>query len=342
MDDIKRRATVHDVAREAGVSLATVDRVLNARPGVRAETAKKVEAAIRVLDFRRDISASLLARARDLNVTFLIPDSDNAFMRSLVGAIDRRMRALKGERIDISTMLVQAFDGTALAAALDTLDPISCDCAVLVATEDEVVRHAIEQASRRGVAIVTLVSDFPGSARQHFVGVDNVAAGRTAASLIGRFCASGPVGLIVGSLSLADHLDRREGFEAVLGAEFPQLHIIGPKVSRDSDQLTEEAARQLIDQGVVAIYNLGAGNSGLLAALSDTGTAGRVRVVAHELSEATRSGLRSGALDVVIDQNPDGEIAAALAIARAIAVGQDPGAFSDPIEIGLFMRDNLR
>ncbi|HHY50059.1 MAG TPA: LacI family transcriptional regulator, partial [Alphaproteobacteria bacterium] len=63
-----RRATVHDVAREAGVSLATVDRVLNGRPGVRPATADKVEEAIRALDFRRDLSASLLARARDLTI----------------------------------------------------------------------------------------------------------------------------------------------------------------------------------------------------------------------------------------------------------------------------------
>jgi LacI family transcriptional regulator len=52
-----RRATVHDVARAAGVSLATVDRVLNGRPGVRPQTAEKVDAAIRELDFRRDLSA---------------------------------------------------------------------------------------------------------------------------------------------------------------------------------------------------------------------------------------------------------------------------------------------
>ncbi|RYH02920.1 MAG: LacI family transcriptional regulator, partial [Alphaproteobacteria bacterium] len=93
MDDLKRRATVHDVAREAGVSLATVDRVLNGRPGVRTETAEKVAEAIRALDFRRDVSASLLARARDLSVTFLIPDGSNAFMASLNAAIARHARA---------------------------------------------------------------------------------------------------------------------------------------------------------------------------------------------------------------------------------------------------------
>jgi len=86
-----KRATVHDVARTAGVSLATVDRVLNARPGVRPETAEKVENAIKALNFRRDLGASLLARARDLRVVFLIPDGSNAFMESLNAAIARRV-----------------------------------------------------------------------------------------------------------------------------------------------------------------------------------------------------------------------------------------------------------
>jgi LacI family transcriptional regulator len=58
----RRRVTVHDVARVAGVSLATVDRVLNGRPGVRAATVEKVEAAIAEIGFQRDLSASLLAR----------------------------------------------------------------------------------------------------------------------------------------------------------------------------------------------------------------------------------------------------------------------------------------
>ena len=77
---LRRRATVHDVARVAGVSLATVDRVLNARPGVRPATVEKVEAAIAEIGFQRDLSASLLARSRDLRLTFIIPDSSNEFM----------------------------------------------------------------------------------------------------------------------------------------------------------------------------------------------------------------------------------------------------------------------
>lgn len=341
MDEIKRRATVHDVAREAGVSLATVDRVLNSRPGVRVETAEKVAEAIKALDFRRDLSASLLARSRDLGVTFLIPDGRNEFMFALGAAIQRRAAASKGERVSITTRLVHAFDPAALATALGELDPKTCDCAVVVATENDKVRRAIDAATRRGIGVITLVSDLPDSARRSFVGIDNTAAGRTAASLMGRFAKPGPIGLIAGSLSLADHHQRREGFEAVLAAEFPGHQIVGPLEGFDDDARTEAAALELLQRPLAGIYNLGAGNAGLIRALQKTGHAGKLRVVAHELTPATHAGLSSGVIDVVIDQNPDGEIAAALGIAQSLALGQASERQPAPIEIGLYLRDNL-
>jgi len=341
---VQKRATVHDVARQAGVSLATVDRVLNGRPGVRPATAEKVEEAIRTLDFRRDLSASLLARARDLRVVFLIPNGKNEFMANLGAAVARRSRSAKAERLTLETQHIRALDAAALARALDALEPKSCDCAVIVATEDQAVHRAVDAASRRGVAVMTLVSDLPGSARRLFIGIDNVAAGRTAASLLGRFCQTGKIGLIAGSMGLRDHRERLEGFTTLLRQEFPELQILGPAEGHDERGETEHLAEDLLaaHPDLAGIYNLGAGNSGLLAALDKTGRAGKVRVVAHELTDPTRAGLRSGAIDVVLDQNPDGEIRAAVAAARALALGQGSDYHPEPIEIGIFLRDNLR
>ena len=208
-----KRATVHDVARQAGVSLATVDRVLNGRPGVRAQTAEKVDAAIRALDFRRDLSASLLARARDLSVAFLLPEGSNEFMQSLTAAIGRRARTARPsawrskpsptarsmpKRLPRGSMPSIPAPTTTRSSSRPRMPP---------------VRAAIDRAARRGIAVMTLVSDLPGSARRRFIGIDNAAAGRTAASLMGRFLPSGgKVGLIAGSLALRDHRERLEGF----------------------------------------------------------------------------------------------------------------------------------
>jgi LacI family transcriptional regulator, galactose operon repressor len=334
---------VHDVAREAGVSLATVDRVLNGRPGVRTETIARVEAAIDALDFRRDISASMLARGRALTVRFILPNGGNEFMASLAGAITRQSRQASGERLQISLGFVRAMDPAAMAGALDALSPESCDCAVIVATDDEACRAAVERASERGIVVITLVSDLPGSPRRRFIGIDNVAAGRTAASLMGRFCANGgKVGLIAGSLHLSDHQDRLAGFASVAAEEFPGLEMLGPLEGYDraEDTRAQTSALLAAHGDLAGIYSMGAGSEGLVRAFEDTGKAGKVRVIAHELTKATRSGLASGAIDVVLDQNPEGEIRAALAAARELVL-ELPGT-PEPIDIGVFMRDNLR
>ena len=342
---LRRRATVHDVARAAGVSLATVDRVLNGRPGVRAATAAKVEAAIASIGFQRDLGASLLARARDLRLTFVIPDGSNEFMASLAAAVARRASQALTDRMHIQTRRIKALDGHALAQSLDALDPRDCDCAIIVASQEPVVVAAVDAASRRGVVVMTLVSDLPGTLRRHFIGIDNLAAGRTAAALLGRFLPQGgKVAVIAGSLHLRDHADRLAGFAAALAEQFPAITLIGPIEGHDERRETETLVGDLLvrhpDLG--GLYNLGAGNGGLVTAVDASGRAGSLRVIAHELTEPTRRGLQSGAIDVVLDQNPDGEIRAALTAARTLALGGNGSAVADPIEIGIFLRDNLR
>ena len=67
------RPTVHDIAREAGVSLATVDRVLNARPGVREKTIAKVRAAVERLGYVRDTYAAKSCSAAPVPLCFRPP-----------------------------------------------------------------------------------------------------------------------------------------------------------------------------------------------------------------------------------------------------------------------------
>jgi len=342
---VRRRVTVHDVARAAGVSLATVDRVLNGRPGVRAATAEKVDQAIASLGFSRDLNASLMARARDLSILFFIPDSANEFMDSLADAVARRAPQANSDRIHISTQRVRALDTGALVRELDRLVPQSCDCAVIVASEDPEIVAAVDAATRRGIVVMTLVSDLPGSGRRHFIGIDNVAAGRTAASLLGRFLPSGgKVAVIAGSLHLRDHKERFEGFAGLLGAEFAGVTLIGPMEGHDDGAETEALVARLLAEhpDLSGLYNLGAGNAGLVAALEASGRARSIRVIAHELTVPTRAGLASGAIDVVLDQNPDGEIREVIGAARSLALSTPRPLASDPIEIGIFLRDNLR
>ena len=81
-----RKARMVDIAREAGVSLATVDRVLNGRDGVNAETASRVQAVVQRLNYAPNLAASLLSRGRILQFDIVLPAGSNTFIRDLGAA----------------------------------------------------------------------------------------------------------------------------------------------------------------------------------------------------------------------------------------------------------------
>ena len=104
------RITIQDVAREAGVSVATVDRVLNRRPGVRPATVQRVEAATNKLAYQPDRLAARLARARDYRFCFVLPTGTNTFMQTLQNEVEATAARLTVERVRISVRLVDVHD----------------------------------------------------------------------------------------------------------------------------------------------------------------------------------------------------------------------------------------
>ena len=339
------RATVHDVARTAGVSLATIDRVLNRRGGVRAATVEKVEQAIARLDYRRDSAAAMLAKQHAYRLAFVIPTGVNTFLSNLAAEVRRLADLYRADRVFISIVEVPPFDGEALADALKQLEAQSLTGAAVVATDNSTVHQAIDQFAAQGVSVVTLVSDVPASKRAHYIGIDNSAAGRTAASLMGRFLRGekGRIAVVAGSMLLRDHAERRFGFEQVLRTEFPDLVPLPAVEGLDNAAVAQEALGALLDAHVdiVGVYSLGAGNRGVIAALRKRGLAGKICVIAHELTTHSRAALNDGAFAAILNQDPGHEARSAMRILCALADGVaiDPG--QERIRIEIYLRDNL-
>jgi LacI family transcriptional regulator len=339
------RATVYDLATSAGVSLATVDRVLNRRGGVRPATIEKVEEAISRLNYRRDAAAAILAKQREYRLAFVIPTGVNTFLGNLAAEV-RRLGEFSGpDRVSIEIVEVPPFDGEALADALKKLEFDSLSGVAVVAADNMMVRQAIDQLVAHGVFVATLVSDAPASKRAHYVGVDNSAAGRTAASLMGRFLrgAKGRIAVVAGSMLARDHAERHFGFEQVLRTEFPDLVTLPVVEGLDNAALVEEALGTLLDRHVdiAGVYSLGAGNRGVIAALRKRGLAGKLCVIAHELTAHSRDALIDGTFDAILNQDPGHEARSAMRVLRALSDGQaiDPG--QERIRIDIYLRDNL-
>ncbi|AKH99012.1 ABC-type sugar transport system, periplasmic component [Hoeflea sp. IMCC20628] len=338
------RPTVHDIAAEAGVSLATVDRVLNGRPGVRKPTVDKVEAAVSRLGYVRDVTAANLARKRVYPLVFIVPGGPNSFLQNLTAEITAAAQRSSVERTSIRIETVPPFDPGAIVSVLGAIDPKTVSGVGLVATDTADVTDAVNRLVEQGVPVVTLVSDLPGSQRIHYCGIDNIAAGRTAASLIGRFCSGRPgkVLVVAGSMKLSDHAERASGFAAVLDAEFPDLDIIGPVETNDNADTVRHSVEAALEREpeIVAIYNLGAGNRGLIEALARHKRK-LSAVVAHEVTQHSRQALADGVFDAVINQDCGHEVRSAIRVLKARADGLDPLTAQERIRIDVFLRDNL-
>ncbi len=340
-----RRATIHDVAAKAGVSLATVDRVLNQRPGVRASTIARVEAAARELNYTPDQFAANLAKSRSYRFLFLMPGGDNSFMTQLREEAAETARRVVKDRIQLDIRLIDTFDAPALIQILSALKAEDYEGVAIVAPDSPEIKAAFAQLHARGIHIVTLVSDVPVAERSHFAGIDNLAAGQVAGRLVGRFLGDkrGSIALLCGSTALRDHTDRISGFTEIITTHFPHLRLLELQEGRDDNDKTRDIFTHIVDStpDLLAAYNVGAGNEGMIKALETTGTSDQLTVIAHELIPQNRAALVSGALDAIICQDPGHEVRSAVRVLKALCNKDAIVLGQERIRIEIYLKENL-
>lgn len=113
---MSERPLIDDVARSAGVSMATVDRVLNRRAGVRAATIARVPDAAVALGYLRPQDVQALREERPVKVVFLLPRGGNPYLNQL----NQRARAIptRGGRLRVQSLFIESFNPDALSEAL--------------------------------------------------------------------------------------------------------------------------------------------------------------------------------------------------------------------------------
>lgn len=334
-----RKITAQDVASEAGVSASTVDRVLNGRGGVSKAKEQRVYAAARRLKLDRSLNPR---EARTLRVAAFIQPPSNPFHAALKHAIERENRGPNPFNIQIRVFHVDPGRPSETARMVQQAGTAHDALMVCVAHGDRLAR-ALGGFIATGKPVVALATDIrcPGAI---YVGPDNYRSGRLAGELMGRLLGrgGGDVIVIAGQLAMIGQQERHAGFRDVLHERHAHcavttLHESGERGHVAGD-LVQRALR--LNPRIGGIYNSSAGAGPVVDALRRAGRLDDVVFITHELTEATKSLLESGAVDVLIDQNPTIEIGAALgAIAGAFGrLDPAPGQTVTPVTI--FTREN--
>jgi LacI family transcriptional regulator len=296
---LPHRFLVKDIAFQAGLSTATVDRVLNGRCGVRGQTALRIAAAVRELE-RQEAS---LARGGRTFVIDVVMEAPDRFTRETRMAFESEAGAFCPDMFRIRFQDAEVMKEESFVSALGRIRLRGSDGAVVKARCTPEITEAVRKISAAGIPIFTLVTDLPGSDRLAYAGMNNRAAGQTAAFLIAQTLGSGGGHVLATMSSSRFHgeEERLAGFRDALAARHPIIVMTEISEGFGRDAATGELARDALQRApdICAVYSAGGGNRAILQAFAEVGRECRV-FVAHDLDADNRTLLAQGRISYVL------------------------------------------
>ena len=310
------------MAEAAGVSVATVDRVLNSRLPVRQSTALRViEAAERLGYHGASLMRARLLERSDAQIRtlgFLLLRRHEAFYQSFGRQLSAAASACGPGRC---MAVVDYMDDLSPAAVADRLLDLGRDVDAIgvVATDHPHVSAAIDTLHAAGRPVFALLSDLSATRRAGYVGVDPRKSGRTAAWAIARLSkAPGPVCVLVGSHRYLGHEACEMSFRAYLRERAPEFRVLDTQINLEEPQIAHEVTLDLLKRhpDLAGLYDAGGGGmAGTLRALRAERPPGHplghIVTVSNELTQEHRSALADDVIDVVLG-TPQAPIARAV------------------------------
>ena len=339
------RPTARDLAKAAGVSLATVDRVLNGRSGVHQKTVTAVTQAIKRIGFERNQLAATLARKRGYRFGFILPRQGDEFLGEILGRIKEFNDAARAEMIEVKAQRVDELDPHKTVRSLSRIRSEDFDGIAIMAPETPQIRDAIRRMRERGIKTIPFIANQQGEASDTFVGIDNRAAGATAGRLMGRFSCKTPgsIAVITDTMQSADSLERRLGFDGIINTYFTHLTVL-PSLETHGDP---DRTHRIVDTALnthpdlIGVYVIGSEARMPLQAIGQSDKSRDLITIAHELTPTTGAALKDGRIDAVVTQDPGHLVRSAVRILRAKCENRTTLASQEKIRIEILLAENL-
>jgi LacI family transcriptional regulator len=330
---LSRRPTIADLAEAADVSVATVDRVLNARHRVRGSTAERVLRAAEAIGFHAAplLKKRLRSDAPERTFAFLLQRED-AFYSQFGADLAAATRALTQFRARPIVDFAPDLSAAVMAERLERLGE-SADAVAVVSVDHPRVSDAILSLRARGVPTFAILTELGAEAAAPYVGRDNRKEGRTAAWLIAKAARRpGKVGIIVGSHRFLCQETAEISFRAYLRENAPEFTPLEPLVNLEEPRIAYAATQDMIatHPDLAGLYICGGGKEGVIAGARDEPRSRGLAIVCNELTAEARAGLIDGVLTAVIS-TPTALLAERALGAMAAAIDEPQEGIQSPI-----------
>lgn len=299
------RPTITDLAAASGVSVATVDRVLNGRAKVRAETAQRVFDAAHTIGYHGTplLAQRMKSDLPEVRVGFVLHKEKHHFFQAFKEAAEDAAARAYGIR---GKAVVAYAQNQTPGAFVDTMEALAPSVDVMAATAIAHIEtgDAVQRLQTQGKPCFALLNDFAQGHRRSYIGLNNLQTGRIAAHMVATAAPRvGKVAIFVGGHRWHGHELREAGFRSYFREHAPQFEILDTLVNLETRELTYEATLDLLARypDLTGIYCAGGGMEGAIAALREVRAPRDVALVVNELTPDSRSALADRYLELVIN-----------------------------------------
>jgi LacI family transcriptional regulator len=295
--------TLQQIAEACGVSRGTVDRALRDRGGIRPEVAQRIRETARQMGY---IPRRTKPDVHPVRIGVVLHTGISEFVQQLA----QNMREFPRQTLLPLEVIVRVMNDTDVLHQLALIDELlqeQIDGLVVMPLASARLRDKINAvAEQEHIPVVTVNTDIADCNRLAYVGPDDIACGRTAASLMGMTIGGcGRVLPILGQRSghFAD-TQRLSGFLSEMSERYPQVNILPPEYcfmdSELAERITRRALRDVDD--LAGIYLSSVGRNGVYRAIQAAGCPKNIHVVVHDLMPDNLRMIREGVVDFAIGQ----------------------------------------
>ncbi len=341
-----KRPTIRDLAKSAGISIATANRVLSGAENVRGETREKVRAAAENICFYGlgAIEARNAAARPKYRFGILLLQPHRPFYQLVARALREAAEDSSAFEVELRIEHLEDLSPQNTAErALALAD--ECDALCITTAVHPVVNQALEEIQARGIPVFALISQLAATGQIHYIGLDNWKVGRTAAWAFDNICKTpGKIGLLMGNPRYRNQEMNETGFRSYFREHARDFVLLEPLSTFESSAVAQEMTERLLAEhaDLAGLYVAGGGISGVLAALRTTGRAGTLVVVGYELMDNVKTALLEGTITLSI-AHPLAKLAeeTVTGMVRATASKGDKTSHTRIVPFEIYTRENL-
>lgn len=298
--------TMQELAYMAGVSRSTVDRVLNGRGRVNAETEQRIRHLAESMGYTPNIAAKALAsKHKTIKIGCIINAIGNLFFNKVTAGIDAAAEELSGFEVEIVTRNVAKLSVSQQISLLEQMADEGVQAIAITPINDARIAEKLNTLIAKGIPVVALTADIADVDYLSYVGCNHMKSGRITANLAAMISGSSSnIAFVVGSKTLLGHKQRLSGFQEVIKERYPNIHLTGVIENQDDDFISYSKVSQFLaahpDTDMI-IFAAG-GSHGGIRAIQDLEY--KCKIIAFDLTEQNKQYLEQDIISCILYQEP--------------------------------------